>query len=242
MTMPDFLGKLLLLAFEIHDRLLAFLAKWSRPVKLLILIMAHMSLLGVFFPELRRDYGSLAGNVLILILFLSPIATVTRMPLLRIAMGFRREMGILMAYLAIVHGAGYFLDPAYFDTLLLPYFGSDFLSMDPQLIFGIAALILTLPLLVTSNAFSLRRLGGLRWKRIHFLVYPMFVFVAIHRFFRGGGADPLIGIFEASLLLGSYAFLKYLAWRPGSVPVLRRAIDDVGRRYKESVSVRKKAS
>ena len=242
MSMSDFFEKLSLLAFEAHDRLLTFLARWSRPVKLFILIVAHMSLLGIFFPELRRDYGSLAGNALILILFLSPVAAVTRMPLLRIVMGFRREMGILMAYLAIVHGAGYFLDPTYFDTLLLPYLGSDFLSMDPQLIFGIVALILTFPLLLTSNAFSLKRLGGLKWKRLHFLVYPMFVFVAVHRFFRGGDAGLFAGIFETSLLLGSYAFLKYLAWRPGSAPILRRVIDDVGRRYRESVSVRRKAS
>lgn len=239
--MSDFFGKFSSFAFVAHDRLLAFLAGWSKPVKLFILIVAHMSLFGIFFPELRRDYGSLAGNILVLILFLSPVATITRMPLLRIAMGFRREMGILMAYLAVAHGAGYFLDPAYFDAFLLPYLGPRFLSMDLRLIFGIVALILTFPLLLTSNAFSLRRLGGRKWKRLHLLVYPMFVFVAVHRFFSGSYDEPLAGMLEAFFLLGSYAFLKYLAWKKDSLPFLRKSIDFIAVRYEEFLSVKKKS-
>jgi DMSO/TMAO reductase YedYZ heme-binding membrane subunit len=188
-----------------------------------ILIVAHTSLFGLFFPEVRRDFGEMAGNLLIAILFLSPIATITKVPFLRIAMGFRRELGILMGYLAIVHGLGYALSPGFFDSF----------PSDPQIVFGIAAIFLTFPLLLTSNTFAIRRLGGKNWKRVHALVYPMFVLVVTHRFLAGNGDDDFSRIIAGIFLLGSYAFLKYLAWKPESFPFLRKPIDCIAGRYKE---------
>jgi methionine sulfoxide reductase heme-binding subunit len=225
--------KMLPFAFTVHDRMFSVLVQRMMTVRMILLTVAHMSLFGFFFPDLRKDFGEFAGNILIAILFLSPLATITGIPFLRIVMGFRREAGILMAYLAMVHGVGYFLDPIYFDASILPYLGSDFFAMDPQLLFGITGIILTFPLLLTSNAFALKKLGGKNWKRLHMLVYPMFVFVVAHRFFGGGGDELSVMAFEALLLLGSYAFLKYLAWKKDLFPFLRKSIDFIAGRYKE---------
>jgi DMSO/TMAO reductase YedYZ heme-binding membrane subunit len=231
--MIDIPKVILLFVFAAHDRMLSFLVPRMKAVKILLLMVAHLSLFGIFFSESRKDFGELAGNMLIAILFLSPLSVIIGAPFLRVAMGFRREAGILMAYLAIVHGAGYFLDPIYFDAAILPYLGSDFFAMEPQLLFGIFGIILTFPLLLTSNAFSLRNLGGKNWKRLHMLAYPMFVFVVLHRFSSGNDGELLSGALEAILLIGSYVFLKYLAWKKESFPLLRKPIDRIAGRYKE---------
>lgn len=65
------------------------------------------------------------------------------------------------------------------------------------------------------------------------LVYPMFVFVVLHRFSGGNDSELISGALEALLLIGSYVFLKYLAWKRDSFPLLRKPIDFVAWRYKE---------
>jgi DMSO/TMAO reductase YedYZ heme-binding membrane subunit len=230
--MGSIIDNLLLMLFRVHDVIFSFVAKNARPLKTVMLIIAHASLIGFLFPEFRRDFGEMAGNLLIFILFLSPLATITGMPLLRLAMGFRREAGILMAYLAIVHGAGYFLDPAFSDAFLRPYLGTDLLSMDPRLLFGILGIVLTLPLLLTSNALALRVLGGRNWKRLHRLAYPLFVAVAVHRFL--GETAVIVGLLQAALLIGGYGLLKYMAWKKESFLLFRKPMGIIGERYDKS--------
>ncbi|MBP9751358.1 MAG: ferric reductase-like transmembrane domain-containing protein [Candidatus Moranbacteria bacterium] len=233
--MTGFSQKFLGFMFAAHDLSLGFLVRNTGFLKVAILVSAHASLLGIFFPDLRRSFGEVAGSLLIVILFLSPLVTITGMPLFRAAMGFRREFGILMGYLAIVHGAGYFLDPNYFDAFIMPHLGPDFFAMDPQPLLGVIGIILTFPLLLTSNAFALKNLGGKNWKWVHVLVYPMFVSVVLHRFSGGNEDGSLSGALEAFLLIGSYALLKYLAWKRGSFLSLRKQIDSITGRYKESL-------
>ncbi len=225
--------KLLLLGFRLHSVLFTWLSRHIRTVKTVILIVAHASLIGLFFPEMRTEFGEMSLNILIVILFLSPAAAITRMPLLLVTMGFRRELGILVGYLAMVHGLGYFIDPVSFALSIAPYLPGDILSIDPILLLGIAALVLLFPLLLTSNAFALRTLGGVRWKRLHTLVYPMFVLVVLHRFMASGGlSGGMAEVGEVILLLGGYSLLKFLAWKPESFLFLRRILSSIGERYR----------
>lgn len=225
--------KLLLFGFRLHRALCALLSKHIGTVKTVILIVAHASLIGFFFPGVRTEFGEMSMNILIVILFLSPASAVTRMPLLLIAMGFRRELGILVGYLAMVHGLGYFIDPVAFALSIAPYLPGDILSIDPILLLGAAALVLLFPLLLTSNALSLRALGGVRWKRLHTIVYPMFVLVVLHRFMASGGlSGGISNVAEVILLLGGYTFLKFLAWKPASFPLFRKVFASVGGRYR----------
>lgn len=50
------------------------------------------------------------------------------------------------------------------------------------LIFGILAYVGMLVLAFTSNDFSLKKLGGKKWKRLHRLVYVIFALVLVHTF------------------------------------------------------------
>lgn len=227
-------------AFWWHDWASAFLAKHLFLVKRSILIVAHLSLLGFFFPEMRKDFGELAGNLLIAILFLSPISKIFRTRLLLQAMSLRRELGITMAYLATVHGLGFWLDPEWSALFIAPYWQNDFFAIDPAYLLGIGAYVLTLPLLLTSNSLAQRFLGGNRWKLLHRLVYVLFVFVIMHRFLVRGGAD--IGeILQVAVLLSSYGLAKILAWKNFLSP-LQKSIDWVALRYKEYTIARKEAA
>lgn len=225
--------QLLKTSFRFHDVLLGFISRHIRALKTSILVVAHASLLGFLFPELRNDFGEMALNLLIAILFLSPLASVTRMPLLLVVMGFRRELGILTGYLAVVHGLGYLLDPSFFGLAIAPYLPDDILSIDPFIVFGAVGLVLTFPLLLTSSALALRMLGGVRWKQLHRLVYPAFVFIVLHRFVGPGGiSDDVWEAGQGALLLLSYSFLKWLAWKKKSFGSIRKILVVIAGRYR----------
>jgi sulfoxide reductase heme-binding subunit YedZ len=221
--------------FWLHDVSATFLAKNLFTLKKGILIFAHLSLLGFLWPEFRRDYGSWAGNLLIALLFLSPVARITRMRLLNQVMSLRREFGILMAYLALVHGLGYITD-AHWQVFVnaMPFDG--FFSGKIAFFYGFVALLLTLPLLLTSNTWSQAHLGP-RWKQLHRIVYGLFAFVVLHRFLIRGDAFSL---FQAFLLIGSYAGLKILAWR-NTWAGLNKVLYFIGGEYKEYILQKKQA-
>lgn len=219
--------------FRVHDLISAVLMRFRREIQWLILILAHGSILiGIAMPGLRRNFGEAAGTLLIILLFLSPLSKIFRMKLLLLLMGFRRELGILMGYFAFVHGIGYILHGYDIERIFSVTDGS-FIRLAP--LFGFVAMILLLPLLLTSNRVSVQ-VFGIWWKRIHFLVYPAFVFVVLHRLFMPaykGSDDLLFRGFQAIFLMGSYGMLKLLAWK-NCFPPLDRFSRFVGDAYRRS--------
>jgi sulfoxide reductase heme-binding subunit YedZ len=217
--------------FVLHDVLCDVLIRFGREIRRAILIAAHGSIvIGILMPDLRKGFGNMAGALLIGILFVSPLSLIFRMRLLLLLMGFRREVGILMAYGAGVHGIGYMLH-GYDIRTMLSWTRADFIVLAP--LFGFVAMMLLLPLLITSNGMAVRRLGKW-WKRIHFLVYPAALLIVLHRAFIVTGREEsflLMREWEAILLVGSYGFLKLLAWRD-IVPGLEKIIHAVAMRYR----------
>lgn len=212
--------------YRLHDTVSDFLVKHVFSVKKGILILAHLSLFGFFFPELRKDFGEAAANLLIFILFLSPLSKIFRMRVLLQLMTLRRELGIMMGYLATVHGVGYLIDPDWFEYIILPMLVGNFWGDDPRYVFGIFAYALTLPLLFTSNALSQRLLGP-KWKLLHRTVYIMFAFAILHRFVVKD-MTPM-ALFQMFVLVSAYASAKLLAWRnilPPLVEVIRLVAED----------------
>ncbi len=219
---------MLQLAFRLHDWVSAWLARHFFQVKTVLLALAHLTLLGFLFPDLRHAYGEASGNLLIALLFLSPLSKIFRIRLLQQLMGLRRELGIMFGYLATVHGLGYLTDP-----LVGPYVAEQFASStlgwgERPLIFGFIAYALTLPLLFTSNNLANRLLGGRNWKLLHRLVYLMALMAVIHRF-TIKGMDP-VALIEMAILVTGYIVAKLLAWR-NFLPPLVRAIGWVSQEY-----------
>lgn len=219
----------IVLLFRVHDVLSAFLARHLFAVKRGLLIVAHLSLFGFFFPELRRDFGETAAHVLLVILFLSPLSKIFRTRLLLQMMSLRRELGILMAYLATVHGLGYLIvDPKFFETFFAPYLFGNVLGIEPAFLLGAAAYALTLPLLLTSNNLATKYLGS-NWKRLHRIVYAVFAFAVLHRMLiKGADASAII---QSVILVSSYVLAKIVAWK-NFLPFLREGIAYVGERYR----------
>ena len=222
--------RLLRFLFWTHDTLSDFLAKHFVFIKRLMLIVAHLSLFGLLFPEMRKDFGELAEVMLLAILFLSPLSKIFRTRLLLQLMGLRREMGITMAYLATVHVLGFFLDPQWYVPFVDFYLGQKFWKTDPGLLFGILAYTLTLPLLFTSNSLAQRFLGGRNWKRLHRVVYVVFIAVAFHKSLVGRGVTSF-ALFQAITLILLYLFVKLLAWK-NFLPPLEKAIEYVASQYR----------
>lgn len=213
--------------FQVHDVVSDFLARHIVVLKRTLLLCAHISLLGIFVPEWQREYGNFAGNLLIIILFLSPLSKMTRMPLLLQLMGFRRELGILMGYAALVHGLGYMIAA---QTLVLPVLPKEPTFADVFLFFGSTGFFLIIPLLITSNVFSLKILGKY-WKRLHFLAYPAFVIIVSHRLLAKFSFEPIQSVVEATILLGTYVAAKAFVKKP-FFPPLSRILLRVAEQYR----------
>ena len=89
---------------------------------------------------------------------------------------FRRAIGIVTFFYVLVHfmtwlvlDMGLHLDQALRDIVKRPY-----------VTIGMASLLLMIPLVMTSNNWSVRKLGAARWNRWHKLTYPAAILGAVH--------------------------------------------------------------
>ena len=95
------------------------------------------------------------------------------------AIRVRREMGLFAFFYAAVHFGSYFVDQ-------FPNWGAipEDIVKRPFITVGFAALVLLLPVAVTSTKGWVKRLGYARWQRIHWLVYPAGALAALHFVWR----------------------------------------------------------
>ncbi len=129
-----------------------------------------------------RFTGEQSLNILWIILFLPILARVFLLQIAQVLMPLRKELGILMGMLALVHSVQFFLVPwSYipdFSWLIDPNFWT-YKGIIAYTGAGLIATILTLLLLFTSNTFSVKLLGK-NWKRLHRIVYIIAIFTILH--------------------------------------------------------------
>ena len=87
---------------------------------------------------------------------------------------FRRALGLL-AFFYIV---GHFLVWLVLDVQILSQILAD-IAKRPYVTVGFAAFVLLIPLALTSNAWSIRKMGA-NWRRLHRLVYVAALLGALH--------------------------------------------------------------
>lgn len=120
---------------------------------------------------IEHDLGKTGLWLLFICLAIPPLRAQTGVNLLR----FRRAVGLLaFLYIALHLIAWIWLDMG----LLISQALSDLVKR-PYLIMGIVAFLLLIPLAVTSNKASIRKLGR-NWKRLHLLVWPATVLAVLH--------------------------------------------------------------
>lgn len=119
----------------------------------------------------EQALGIWALRFLILTLMVTPLRTLVGVNFLR----FRRALGLLTFWYVAMHFAVYLLldRGLYWDAII-----GD-IAKRPFITFGFAALVLLVPLAITSNRLSIRKLGT-RWRMLHRLVYAIAVLAGIH--------------------------------------------------------------
>ncbi|MBD0864289.1 MAG: protein-methionine-sulfoxide reductase heme-binding subunit MsrQ [Rhodobacteraceae bacterium] len=143
---------------------------------------------------LEHALGETALQLLILGLALTPFKRFVGVNLLR----FRRAVGLLAFIYVVLHLLVWLI----LDVQILSAFWADIVKR-PYITVGMLAFTLMLPLAVTSNAWSLRRLGR-AWHRLHRLTYAVAVLGAVHFVMlrKGFQIEPLLYLGTVLILLG----------------------------------------
>ncbi len=143
---------------------------------------------------LEHLYGEAALYLLVAGLAVTPLRQRLGVNLLR----FRRALGVTCFGFASAHLAVY----ALLDVQSLGRVWADVVKR-PYITVGMLAFVLLLPLAVTSNNLSLRRLGGALWRRLHQLVYPAAILVGLHWLWlaKGFRLEPILWLTAILLLL-----------------------------------------
>lgn len=150
--------------------------KVIRCLSAIIILASFMMFFNASFQKLS---GKLAWFLLLIILFLSPIAKITLSKTFSSLMLFRRELGILMGVFAIEHGIAFFYKMK-IDVDFV--FKKNFWLTENNITpfgWGMLALLATVPLLATSNNFSMQLLKN-NWKKLHRAAYLILFFAALH--------------------------------------------------------------
>jgi sulfoxide reductase heme-binding subunit YedZ len=135
---------------------------------------------------IQLETGRWTLKFLLLSLAVTPVRRLTGW---NIVIQFRRMIGLFAFFYALLHFASYWaFDLSFaFDTMVTDVIKRPFIA------FGFAALMLLLPLTLTSTKGWIRRLGK-RWTQLHRLVYVAAILAILHlawkvKVFTG---DPVI--------------------------------------------------
>jgi sulfoxide reductase heme-binding subunit YedZ len=138
---------------------------------------------------------------LILTLAVSPVRDLLGWNYLR----YRRALGLLTFYYALMHFTVYMvLDQALDLSAVL-----DDVLKRPFIMFGMAGLALLVPLAVTSNNFSIRKMG-MKWIWLHRLIYIIAAAGALHFALSTKILDLEQYIYVGLIIL----LILYRSWRP----------------------------
>jgi sulfoxide reductase heme-binding subunit YedZ len=158
--------------------------------------------------KLEHECGKTALNFLLLTLAVSPVRALAGLPqLLRL----RRMLGLFAFFYAALHFSIYLVLDLELNWRLL---GAD-IAKRPYITIGFTALLLMLPLALTSTNGMMRRLGR-RWQTLHRLVYLIAVLGVWHFYWqvKRDVREPLIYAGMLALLLG----YRYARSRLGTPP------------------------
>ena len=121
---------------------------------------------------LENGLGEWALIFLLAGLCVTPMMRFARVNLVK----YRRALGLVAFAYVVAHLATYvLLDQALrWDAIIAD------ITKRPYIMLGMAAFVALVPLAVTSNMASIRRLGAAGWNKLHKLTYPAVILAAAH--------------------------------------------------------------
>lgn len=163
---------------------------------------------------LQRFTGTWTFNFLLITLTITPLRQLTGAHWL---IRLRRMLGLFSFFYASLH----FLSFIGFDhDFEVQSIAADIVKR-PFITVGFAALLLLLPLALTSNAFSIRALGGKRWQALHRAIYPIAILAALHYLWLAKATAliyPIIYGLMVTALLGWRALKRMQSYGPHPAP------------------------
>ena len=133
---------------------------------------------------LEHELGELALKLIIVGLAITPLRKFVGLNLIK----FRRSIGVL----AFTYVALHLLVWLVLDVGILSQIWADILKR-PYITIGMVGFVVMIPLAVTSNNWSVKRLGG-KWRRLHQLTYVAAALGGLHFIMiaKGIQLEPLI--------------------------------------------------
>lgn len=160
---------------------------YAPTVKKVAFWIAWLSPLLIFaIPDQFRDFGSIGLWVLVFVLSMGQLAFI--LPSIRLfgsLMLFRGELGVFSGMMVLAHFAGYLLFNGINIVDVID--GKFYWDWQGFYFWGILGMLAMLPVLLTSNKFSRKKLGA-GWKKVQKLSYLFLLFGAIHVVMIGEGA------------------------------------------------------
>lgn len=145
---------------------------------------------------LERAYGEIALILMVAGLTVTPLRKWTGLNLLK----FRRAIGVSAFFFVLAH----FLVFAILDVQSLGRVWEEIVKR-PYVSVGMASFVMLIPLAMTSNNLSLRKMGAASWRKLHKLTYPAAVLGALHYLWlaKGFQIEPLIYLVVVLALVGA---------------------------------------
>ena len=150
---------------------------------------------------LLRGTGLWTLRMLCVLLLVTPLREITGLTTLA---RFRRMLGLFVFFYALVHFVAYaWLDQSgQWNEILVD------ISKRPFILVGSLALLLLLPMALTSFNAAIRWLGAARWRKLHQAVYGIALLALLHFFWMRAGKRN----FDQVALYGAIIAVL-LAWR-----------------------------
>ena len=159
--------------------------KYLKLVKVIAHVLCLLPLVRLIFCYYTNDLtanpvefithstGTWTLAILLISLAITPLRKIKKLNWL---ISLRRMIGLYSFFYAALH----FLTYLVFD-LNFNFSGvAKDIAKRPFITIGFAAFVLLIPLAITSNKFSIRKLTGRRWNQLHWLVYPAAILGVVH--------------------------------------------------------------
>lgn len=156
----------------------------------------------VIAMDMLHPTGEWAARLMIFAMVLSPLVSLLGpKPWLNWLVQRRRALGVAAFAYSVLHLIFYVIDMGNLDDILAEFWALGIWT-------GWAAMLLFVPLAVTSNDASMRKLK-VGWKQLQRLVYPAAVLVLVHWIFIHNNLVPaLVHFVPLALLVAARFFLS----------------------------------
>ncbi|WP_137131934.1 protein-methionine-sulfoxide reductase heme-binding subunit MsrQ [Rhizobium sp. FY34] len=159
----------------------------------------YLGIYGGLGADPVREFEHLLGTWALRFLCAGLVITPIRDLLSVNLIAYRRALGLIAFYYVLAHFTVYLtLDRGLILTSIL----GDILKR-PYIMLGMVGLLILIPLALTSNRWSIRRLGS-RWNSLHKLAYPLLLAALLHYVLslKSITLEPAIYIAVVTVLLG----------------------------------------